>query len=82
MLRSSSAVVSDLRLGVRGTIVSRRWTGQTITIEDDSTGTGGYHVRLGPDEKGDQAGDIWLQAHDLRAFAERAGWRIEWSDAT
>lgn len=81
MFRSSPTDMT-LRVGIRGTIVAGRWSGQTITIEDDSKGTGGYYVHLGPDEQGEQAGDIWLQAQDLQAFADRAGWQIEWSDGS
>jgi len=72
--------MADLRIGVPGVIVHGRWTGQTLTIEDDSEGTGGFYVHLGSNEKGKQAGDIWLEAQDLHAFAERAKWQIEWSD--
>lgn len=70
---TDSGLPVRLCFGVPGGIVKGRRAGQTITIEDDSGGTGGYYIHIGPDQNGEQQGDIWLLPQDLHAWVERAG---------
>jgi hypothetical protein len=75
--------VSDIiEIGRRGRIRGGRWSGQSIFIEDDRQQTGGFLILLGPDAKGENGGDLWIEAEDLaKAFAE-AAWVVEWEDTS
>jgi hypothetical protein len=70
----------DIRVGPIGQIRAGKWTGQTIRIEDDSATTGGYYIYIGPDDKGEQGGDLWVEADDLEATFQRFEWQVSWLD--
>jgi hypothetical protein len=71
--------MTEIRKDTPGTITTGRWKGQTILIEDQTATTGGYLILIGPNEKGEQGGDLWVEAGELEAAFEEAGWEIQWS---
>jgi len=72
--------VIKIQVGPTGRIRSGKWAGQTIRIEDDSSETGGYYLYIGPDQLGEQGGDLWVEAADLEATFQRFGWDVEWPE--
>ncbi len=72
----------DIRIERRGRISSGRWAGQEILIKDDRESSGGYLILIGSDERGEQAGDIWVEADRLEDAFAQAGWTVEWEDPT
>lgn len=66
----------------RGKILQGRWAGRTIFVQDDRQGTGGYLILIGGGDKGEDAGDVWIEAGQLEAAFAAAGWEVEWQDSS
>src|SRR5438270_10174335 len=75
----SSTEMAEIQVNVRGRINSGRWTGQYLTVEDDTEQSGGYLIVIEADESGKNGGDLWIEKDKLNRAFEEAGWEVEWS---
>ena len=71
--------MNSIRKNTKGLIVAGKWKGQAILIEDTVKETGGYLILIGPDARGEQGGDLWIESVQLEKAFEQAGWEVEWS---